>query len=90
MFGAAAAMAVALVALTVSAHWRRETMLTQKLFDVDGPSVRDPSKAAWDKGGKVRGCLPNGRLLLLALSRITRRAASPCSRVQQPVACPDA
>jgi len=55
LFATAAAMAVALVALTVTAQLRSSSnrfVLTQKLFDVDGPSARDPSRAAWDKGGK--------------------------------------
>ena len=64
MFGAAVAMAVALVALTVSAHVRRSTVLTQKLFDVDGPSVRDPSRAAWDSAGKVCRKMPLPNLYL--------------------------
>ena len=49
-------MAVALVALTVSAQLRasRRPALMQKLFDLDGPSARDPKKTAWDQAGKVR------------------------------------
>lgn len=49
LFVAAAAMAVALLALTVTSHVRAARRVT--LFDVDGPSARDPAKAAWDKGG---------------------------------------
>ena len=48
---AAAAAALALVALTVSSQLRTNA-LAQKLFDVDGPSPRDPPRSAWDKGGK--------------------------------------
>ena len=59
LFGAATSLAVALVALTmVSLSGQRNThaVMMQKLFDVDGPSARDPSKAAWAKAGQVRAC----------------------------------
>jgi hypothetical protein len=53
--GAAAMIAVAMVAHTVRLKFlaARRTALTQKLFDVDGPSARDPPRAAWDHAGKV-------------------------------------
>ena len=59
LFGAASTLAVALVALTmVSLSRQRNThaVMMQKLFDVDGPSARDPSKTAWAKAGQVRAC----------------------------------
>ena len=54
--GAAALMAIAMVAQTVRLQLlaARRTALTQKLFDVDGPSSRDPPRDAWDHAGKVR------------------------------------
>ena len=54
--GAAALMAIAMVAQTVRLQLlaARRTALTQKLFDVDGPSSRDPPREAWDHAGKVR------------------------------------
>jgi hypothetical protein len=54
--GAAALMAITMVAQTVRLQLlaARRTALTQKLFDVDGPSSRDPPREAWDHAGKVR------------------------------------
>ena len=57
LFSIAAAMAVALLALTLTAQQRSSSnrfVLMQKLYDVDGPSARDPARAAWDTAGKVR------------------------------------
>ena len=56
LVGAVAALGAALVAMMITTQLRTANgrmALTQQLFDVDGPSRRDPSKAAWNKAGEV-------------------------------------